>query len=393
MKRLLLLIALFPFLIYAQTSTDSLTSKLAKLTGGNAIVGYAVAIINRDSILYARGFGYADREKKLPYTTKTVQPIASISKTLIGVSLMKAQELGMLDLNDNINQYLPFKIINPRFPDSEIKIRHLANHTSSLRDTRHYEKSYIFYEPIPKIQKNFPFGFKRLMVKMTVNRYNKNKKIPLADFIRNIYVPKGKWYSRKSFGKLPPGGKYTYCNNGAAIASMIIENASGMAYTDFVKTYIMKPLGMEYSGWDLKDYNATEKSKLYPFLLEIPDYKLITLADGGFITNVLDFSKYLSAVIRGYNGEDNIITSTSYNKMLKEYVLFGQGIFWSIDEFESKDYIGHTGGDPGVQTVAIIDTKNNFGYIGFSNSNTPNYEELNTAIKILIDYSKKNLLK
>ncbi len=388
MRHIFLLITLFPLLAYSQTNQETLTKELSELAGENAIIGYAVAIVNQDSILYANSFGYADFANKIPYTVKTVQPIASISKTLIGLSLMKAQELGVLDLNDNINQYLPFDIINPRFPNDEIKIRHLANHTSGLKDTRHYEKSYIFNEPIPKIYKNFPFGVMRLKAKTMIKRYNRNQKISLSDFICNIYVSGGKWYSRKNFGKMPPGGEYIYCNNGAAIASMIIEKVSGMAYPDFVKTYIMIPLGMKYSGWDMNNFDMWEKSKLYLMGMKIPDYNLITLADGGFVTNVLDFSKYISAVLRGYNGEDNIISSESYDQMLKEYVSYGQGIFWSIDEFENENYIGHTGGDPGIQTKAIIDIKNNLGYVCFSNSNTST-PELDKALKAMIVYSQK----
>lgn len=387
MKILFLLLVFLPTIIYSQTACDSLTMELSKLASDKAIVGYAVTIIDKNGIIYSHAFGYADRENNISYTTKTVQPIASISKTLIGVSLMKAQEMGLLNLEDNINNYLPYRIINPRFPDSVIKIKHLANHSSGLRDSRHYEKSYIFSEPVPKIYKDFPIGLTRFAVKKMIVRYNKNAEIPLAEFIRKIYIPNEKWYSRKNFGKLPPGEIYTYCNNGAAIASMIIEKVSGMPYTKFVETYIMNPLGMEYSGWDLQDFKPSEKSKLYPFLYEIPDFKLITLADGGFITNVLDFSKYLSAIIRGYNGEDNLITSKSYNTMLKENVSYGQGIFWAIDEFDNQDHIGHSGGDPGIQTKAIIDTRNNRGYILFSNTNTPSYEELDIALEKMIMFS------
>jgi len=387
MKIILLLIALIPSVLYSQNASDSLTYELSKLTGDSALAGFAVAIVNQDGIYYANGFGFSDRENQIPYTTTTVQPIASISKTLIGISLMKACELGLLNLNDNINKYLPFEIVNPRFPDSVITIKHLANHTSGLRDTKHYEKSYIFATPIPKLQKNFPFGLTRLAVKKIVNGYNRNEEMPLEEFIRNFYIRKGKWYRRKNFGKEPPEREYAYCNNGAAIASMVIEKASGKKYTDFVKTYILSPLGMEKSGWDLSDYDSTRKSKLYPFFMEIPEYKLITLADGGFITNVTDFSKYLSAVARGYNGEDNIISSESYSKMLREDISFGQGVFWNVKELDDENYIGHTGGDPGIQTIAIFDKRTNIGYICFTNTNTPTGDELEKALELMLKYS------
>lgn len=70
--------------------------------------------------------------KKKPYTIHTEQPITSISKTLLSVALMKAQEMGKLHLNGNINDYLPFKIFNPNFPNENITIQQLANHMSVI---------------------------------------------------------------------------------------------------------------------------------------------------------------------------------------------------------------------------------------------------------------------
>ena len=88
--------------IKAQSINDSITIELSELSKKNNLVGFGVAIVNKDSILFAKGFGYADKDTKSPYTIQTVQPIASISKTLLGVAVMKAQEMGKLNLNDQI---------------------------------------------------------------------------------------------------------------------------------------------------------------------------------------------------------------------------------------------------------------------------------------------------
>ncbi len=389
MKRILIFLLVCPVFLFSQSAKDSLTHELSKLAGEKAIIGFAVAIVNQEGVLYEKGFGYSDLKNPIPYSTTSVQPIASISKTLIGVSLLKAQELNLLDLDDDINQYLPFKIVNPRFPESKITIRNIANHSSSLRDTRHYEKSYVFKTKIPKIHKSFPFGLKRLVVKRMVKGYNKNADMPLTEFLENIYLPKGKWYSQKSFGKSPPGEEYAYSNNGAAIASLIIQQVSGMEFTEFVKKYILNPLEMKNSGWDLDEFDKNVKSQLYPFHLEIPEYKLITIADGGFITCIHDFSKYLSAVIRGYNGEDNLITANSYNQMLQQNIYNDNGVFWHVKELDNENFIGHTGGDPGISTIAFFDKRNNLGFICFSNTNTESGEEVYSAIKSLQKFAPR----
>lgn len=386
MKTLLLALAFLSSLSWAQSSREALTQELSLIACDTGMIGFAVAIVDQDEIIYEKGFGMANREKQIPYTINTVQPIASISKTLIGISLMKAQELDLLNINDDINDYLHFKIVNPHCPDSTITIRHLANHTSSLRDTKHYEKSYIFESKIPKVYKEFPIGVRRIVIKKMVKGYNKNVEMPLEEFLGKLYLPKGDWYGKKNFGKEPPGMKTSYSNNGAAIASLIIENASGISYTDFIQKYILDPLDMNNSGWDVKDFDPNNRSGLYPFYLEIPYYKLITLADGGFITSVHDFSKYLSACIRGYKGEGNIILSKSYDLMLNQDTIRQQGVFWSVGEFGNGNYIGHSGGDPGVQTIALFDRKNGIGYICFSNTNSFTKDNVKIALEAMKKY-------
>jgi len=351
------------------------------------MVGFAVAILDGEGIIYENGFGYADRTAKTPYTVNTVQPIASISKTLIGVTLMKAQELNLLNLEDDINDYLSFEIVNPYHPAAKITISQLSHHSSSLLDTKHYEKSYIFETEILKIYKEFPFGIKRFAARRIVKGYNKNVDMPLTEFVWNLYHLDGDWYNKKNFRKEAPGEWVSYSNNGAAIASMIIEKASGIPYTEFVKKYILDPLDMNQSGWDMHDFSIQNGSRLYAFHLEIPYYKLITLADGGFITSVHDFAKYLSTIIQGYNGESNIISDRSYEIMLKQDTLRDNGVFWSIDELGDGNYIGHSGGDPGIHTRAVFDKRSNLGFICFSNTNTFEADEVEKALKIMMKYA------
>ena len=141
--------------INAQSINDSITVELTKLSKNSNLVGFGVAIVNKDSIVYAKGFGYDDKDTKTPYTIQTVQPIASISKTFLAVALMQAQEMGKLHLNDDINDHLPFKIYNPNFPNENITIQQLVNHTSSILDGDSYDRTYIFKNRIPPFYNDF----------------------------------------------------------------------------------------------------------------------------------------------------------------------------------------------------------------------------------------------
>jgi CubicO group peptidase (beta-lactamase class C family) len=270
MKNLFLLIIIIIIIIImsvntsirAQNVADSITLALNELSINNSLVGFAVAIVNKDSLLYAKGFGYANLEEKTPYTINTIQPIASISKTLLGVALMKAQEMGKLNLNDNINDYLPFKIYNPNFPNEEITIQQLANHTSSIIDGNQYDRAYVFKDQIPPFYNNLPDETKQ-EVKEAVDLFNRNEWMPLSDFIENQYSQNGIWYSKENFSTNLPGSTYKYSNMGANIAAYIIDLVSGESYIEFVQKHILDPLQLTMSGAGLQKITNQVTFPLY----------------------------------------------------------------------------------------------------------------------------------
>ncbi|MHA7832682.1 MAG: serine hydrolase domain-containing protein [Flagellimonas sp.] len=349
----------------SQQHTDSITEQLESIKEKSNLTGFAVAIVSTEGIVYSKGFGYSNKEQQKPYTTKTVQPIASISKTLLGVALMKAQEMGLLDLDDPINDHLPFTIQNPFYPKEPITIRQLANHTSSILDTEHYNKIYIFNDSIPPFYENLPQESKQ-GVKQEVDIFNNNQMMPASQFIKNQYCTDGKWYSPNSFSNTVLGSTYDYSNMGANIAAFIIAEVSDMEYTKFLQKYILNPLQMDNSGWASKDHPLENASKLYWYGNPIPQYEFITYGDGGFLTNIEDFSQYLMAVMKGYNGGSNILKASSYKEMLSQPVSkeFKKNVFWTIDD----EKIGHSGNDPGIISHAYFLREGSHGIIVFVNT-------------------------
>ncbi len=85
---------------------DTLTKNLKSAFEKDAIIGFSVSVVDDKGVIYENGFGFTDIALTKKYTPNTTQNIASISKTLIRVSLLKAQELGKLDLNEPINTFL-----------------------------------------------------------------------------------------------------------------------------------------------------------------------------------------------------------------------------------------------------------------------------------------------
>lgn len=348
------------FSINLQTSGQelSLSDEIGNIRSQSDIVGIGVAVVDENGIVFSDGFGSAG---STPYTDHTIQPIASISKTLLGLSLFKAQELGFLKIDDDINDYLPFELTNPHFPNDIITIRHLAAHRSGLKDTKHYEKAYVLTETIP---------ISHSKLARQVRQFKKNVQMDLIEFIENVYSPDGDWYSKSNFHKVQVGEKYDYSNMGAAIASLVIEGATHQNYKEFVREHILIPLEMSDSGWNFEDLDEKLISSLFYEDAKIPRYELTTYADGRFITSVTDYGKLQSEVIKGYLGMPNMLLSAdSFKEMLSRP--FGSdeiGHFWVV----GKKRIGHTGGDPGVTTVAYFRHSNAVGLILFCNTNSSN---------------------
>ena len=95
--------------MYCQTNDSiavKLTEELDKIYTRRHINGFSVAIVNQDGTLYEKGFGYSNIKANKKYTNNTIQSIASVSKIFIGITLLKAQELGKLSLDDPINKHL-----------------------------------------------------------------------------------------------------------------------------------------------------------------------------------------------------------------------------------------------------------------------------------------------
>jgi len=349
---------------------DTLTKNLKLAFDKDAIIGFSVSVVDKEGVIYENSFGYTDIELKKKYTPNTTQNIASISKTLIGISLLKAQELGKLDLNDPINKYLPFKIINPNYPDNPILIKHLAYHTSSIIDVDEvYSKSYV----LKKSEHNENEGVYDWF-SMPEN------KIPLIEFIENSLTENGKWYTKETFANTKPGEIREYSNIGAALCAQVIEFATGQTYQSFTKDYILKPLKMTSSGWSSKDIDTTKRSRLFANKeMLIAEYSLITYADGGFITSNNDLGLFLTELMKGYEGSGTLLKRNSYTKLFEKQTFpnvdTGEefGIFMEFSKAFIKiknNVIGHNGSDPGVMTAMYFNPKTETGKILLINTDS-----------------------
>lgn len=351
-----------------QIVLDSLTRELDSIQKNGQINGFAVAMVNQNGVLYEKGFGLANLETKEKYTEKTIQHIASVSKTLIGIALMKTKEMGKLNLDDPIQDYLPFKVINPNYPEETITIRQLATHTSSINDTEQYmERAWILTkdQDLTNVSTAYP-----------AQRLNPSKlDIPMEEYLKGYLEINGAYYQDDNYLNFKPGERYNYSNISATLCALVIEKATDQAFDLFTKEHILKPLGMNSSGWSLKDVDIKKHSRLYRNdNTLLPFYTAITYPDGMLISSSSDMAKYLAELVKGYSGEGTLLSTDSYKELFTEQL--------KEQHFESRNegnpyngdyspalfighsalgYIGHSGGDAGVGTWMYFDKEKKTG--------------------------------
>ncbi|THC43540.1 serine hydrolase [Massilia sp. Mn16-1_5] len=145
----------------------------------------------------------------LPANRDTLYRIASISKLMTTLGLMRLVEDKGIDLNADVSGYLGFKLRNPHFPDRTITLRHLLTHTSSLRDEAGY---------------SFPAG------------------TALRDFVTPgaaLYGTGAMWASHAG-----PGEYFTYCNLGWGLIGTLMERMTGERFDGLMQRLLLQPLGL-----------------------------------------------------------------------------------------------------------------------------------------------------
>ena len=344
----------------AQSPLDSLENYIEQQIYSpfeEGLAGMGVSIFSSDTLYLARGYGYADQASQKPYTAQTVQNIASISKTFIGVSLMIAEQEGLLTLDDPINQHLPFKVKHPRFPDTEITLRHLATHTSGIKD------------------RTLKYGLKSYT-------QDKSPSMSLGDYLTACVGEGGKWNPKKSYTSHKPGTHYHYSNVGAALAAYAIECAAGVPFSRYTQEKVLAPLGMDDSGWSYSAIDESMHATLYKKNGKVKKpYTLVTYPDGGMRTSVLSLTKHFQAIMLALKGKKSPTLSPEQAQSLirphfpesfpitNDVGSYNSGIFIEI---EGPKVVGHTGGDPGVATIAFFDPEADIGRIFFFNRRIPN---------------------
>jgi CubicO group peptidase (beta-lactamase class C family) len=339
--------------------------------------GLATAIVKGDRIAWSKGFGWANRESKVPMSANTLMNIGSISKTVTATAVMQLWESGKFDLDDDVNGFLPYAVRNPRFPEAPITFRQLLTHRSSIKDGPAYGESYACGDPT----------------------------VSLEEWIREYFKKGGTYYDgEENFHTWKPGTVHpperprAYSNVGYGLLGALVELISKTPFSQYCRDRIFSPLGMKDTCWYIKDLDAQRHAVPYsmvpddineeerPFESLLPAkgltpeslkpgsilphclYSFYNYPDGLVRTSVNELSRFLAAYIQGgVLGDARILKTDTVDLMLSPDH-FERALCWYPNESVSGEHLwGHGGGDPGISTYMGFRRKDKVGVIAFYN--------------------------
>lgn len=201
------------------------------------INGAQLAISRHDSLIYARGFGFADKDRQIPMEPSYIMRMASVSKLVTATGIMKLRDMGKVRLSDKV--FGPKGILNDTF------------YVNSIKDKRYLD---ITVEQLLRHKAGFTnYAGDPIFSTRYIMQQNRLTTPPDHRTLLRIVLKRHLGYT--------PGTAQRYCNIGYTLLSLIIEKRMGMPYEQFIQKYVLEPAGcydFHIAGNYLKDRRPNE---------------------------------------------------------------------------------------------------------------------------------------
>jgi CubicO group peptidase (beta-lactamase class C family) len=336
------MVLILGFNSFGQTSSnkkleESINEVFESYAHYNRFIGN-VLISQNDKIIYKKSFGDADTENHKKNTKNSIFSIASVTKSLTAVGIMKLVEDGKFTLETPISTYFPNFI--PDF-SKKITIRHLLNHSSGMQAN------------IGRIDDEGN-GLMPGENPITPNELFKEFK--------------------DSKLKFEPGTSYEYNNFGYTLLAYIIENVTELSYADYMEQAVFKPANMKntavnvYKDLDKKAFPHTGLGMNAYKKISSPMYSSWVLGAGDINSTTGDLYNFMEALENGI-----VLKPASVDKIYNYTQPLGvnnseYGLGWKIENKGREKWINHTGLLPGVTSVIGSLPERNIKIIILSNA-------------------------
>lgn len=283
----------------------------------NGAPGAAVAIEQDGKVVFAKGFGYADVENKVPFTAQTVSRIGSISKTFTALALMQLVEQGKVKLDDEVQVYVP------SFPkkSAPITLRQLLGHQGGIRHYRGDE--------------------------MLSAKHYDSVEAALAIFKDDPLIAE-------------PGTKYSYTTYGYNLLSRVVEAASGMSFGDYLQQRIFTPLGLKQTYLDDPGTLIPQRARYYtkPQTGPLRNAPAVDQSNkwggGGLVSTVEDLLRYAASYDAASLLKADMIKLMFTPQNTRDGKPTTYGLGWTNTLEDGRRRIEHTGGSVGATSALAL---------------------------------------
>lgn len=320
------------------THTREYISWLIKQEMASAdVTGLSIALVDDKGILWAQGFGYADKKDGIKATQDTIYNVGSISKVFTATAAMQLAEQGMMDIDQPLKQYLPAFSIKSRFGDTnKITPRNLMTHHSGL--------------PC-----NWALGM--------IVRHPES-------FTETVTAIKDEYTA------YPPDYIFSYSNLGIALLGATVSSLGNEEYTHYMNTHLLTPLGMFHSG-----FAPGNLSKSYDNGTEIEILPMRDLPSSGLNTSVTDIAQFMQMVLaEGKYNDRQILKPETLHEMLRvqnAHVALDLdskvGLGWMLNSIEvprGGTVASHGGLTMNFHSLMAVLPEHKLGVVVMSNSTT-----------------------
>lgn len=376
LMRSLILLLLLPFGAAAQSVSDNISKVENNLAGwvnfenepplrwnieerlkAHNVPGITIGVIRNYKLEWAKGYGYADKESKVPVTPQTLFQAASISKSLNAVGILKLVQQGKLSLDENINTYL--KTWHPSADSGKITIANLLSHTAGLS-----VHGFPGYEPGDTLP--------------SVEQILSGKKPANTGEVKPLFAP---------------GVRSQYSGGGTTVTQLIETTITGIPYDQYMQKEVLDPMGMTGSF-----YTQPAPSNKIPLLatayredgtpVEGKYHVYPEMAAAGLWTNPTDLSKYIIETQLALEGKSSkVLNQAMTQKRLTPYIdkNAALGVFMVAE----GRYFNHNGGNEGFKCVYYGSTQGGNGFVVMVNSdNFDIIDEVTNSIALTYGWEK-----
>jgi CubicO group peptidase (beta-lactamase class C family) len=326
------------------------------------VPGIAVAIVKDGKVVMEQGFGLREIGKPAPVDAHTLFAIASNTKAFTAAALQQLDEQGKLKMDDRVIDHLPWFRMSDPYVTHEMRIRDLLAHRSGLS----LGAGDLLYWP--------PTSYS---TKDVVERL---RHVPIKNGFRSGYA---------------------YDNILFAVATLVIEQASGQSYADYVRTHLFKPVGMDESLIDMTalkpgmDVAMGHAKADFKDLQPVPPMAWLNdPGAGGIYASVHDMAKWMNVQLAGgalpTQGADGkparLFSEDSHRQMWSMLTpirigkpsipelaplvpnFSGYGESWFLSDYLGKRLVWHTGGWPGMVSRVTMVPELHLGVVVLTNA-------------------------